>query len=60
MAYAIVVLKNVIYDLRSLFLKSAKMRVNKIYNKHKSFNLTWGEREKSISVDKNKIWKKID
>jgi hypothetical protein len=35
-AYAIVILKNILYDLESLFfLKNAKRRVNEIYNKHK-------------------------
>jgi hypothetical protein len=38
-AYAIVVFKDVLYDLKSLF-KSVKKRVNERCDKHKSFNLT--------------------
>jgi hypothetical protein len=45
MAYAIIVLKNILYDLKSLFLKSAKVKLNERYNKHNIFNLTWGERK---------------
>ena len=41
-----------------LIFKSAKGRVNERYNKHESFNLTRGERKKSIVVNKNKFWKK--
>ena len=51
------VLKNILYGLKSLFLECVKRRVNERYNKHKSFNLTWGERKKSVAVDKDKIWK---
>jgi hypothetical protein len=41
MADAIVALKNILHDLKIIFLKKgAKRRVNDIYNKHKSFNLT--------------------
>jgi hypothetical protein len=35
MAYAILGHKNILYDLKSLLLKSAKWRVNERYNKHK-------------------------
>jgi len=39
--YAIVILKNALYDLKSLYLQSTQERkVSKIYNEHKSFNLT--------------------
>ena len=57
MAYAIVVLKNILYDLKSLFKISVRRRVDERYNKHKIFNLTWRERKKTIVVNKSKIWK---
>jgi hypothetical protein len=53
MTYVVVVLKNVLSDLKFLFEKSAKRRVNERYSNHKSFNLTLGER-KYVAVDKNK------
>lgn len=54
MAYAIVALKNICYDLKSLFLKMQKRRINERFNKNKNFNLNWGTK-KSIALDKNKI-----
>lgn len=43
-----------LYDLKSIFLKSTKMKVNERYNKHKS-QLNLKRERKSIVVDKNKI-----
>jgi hypothetical protein len=45
MAYAIVIFKKVLYELKMLILKNVKRRVNEIYNKHKSFNLTRREKK---------------
>jgi hypothetical protein len=40
MVDAIVVLKNILHDLKSFSKTIAKRRVNEKYNKHESFNLT--------------------